>query len=198
MVQTFKKSLQSSSEPIEFIIDKFLINYRTTPHTSTGVSPAELTFDRKMRSRLDLLWPTEPIAAKVTDWQASQKSYHSNEGRLLSLSQNSSVSIRNYSNRGPKWIPARLQKQAGPLSYSCSLPDGRMVKRQPPSVVTPSERKDNSLLSFSTLLISYFLILKMLLKSFYLFTCILSECFWALSVFEVFLIMNWNIWFRDS
>ncbi|XP_033107929.1 uncharacterized protein K02A2.6-like [Anneissia japonica] len=33
-------------------IDKFLIMYRTTPHSVTGVSPAELMFKRKLRTKI--------------------------------------------------------------------------------------------------------------------------------------------------
>ena len=32
-------------------LDSFLIMYRTTPHSTTGVSPAELLFRRKLRTR---------------------------------------------------------------------------------------------------------------------------------------------------
>ena len=33
-------------------IRKYLVAYRSTPHTTTGVSPAELLFGRKMRTKL--------------------------------------------------------------------------------------------------------------------------------------------------
>ena len=34
------------------VISKFLLNYRSTPHPSTGVSPGELMFNRKMKTKL--------------------------------------------------------------------------------------------------------------------------------------------------
>ena len=34
---------------------EFLLGYRSTPHTATGVSPAELPFRRKLRTHLSLL-----------------------------------------------------------------------------------------------------------------------------------------------
>ena len=36
-------------------LDKFLFQYRVTPHQTTGVSPAELMFRRKLRTVLDLV-----------------------------------------------------------------------------------------------------------------------------------------------
>ena len=38
-------------------LDKFLFQYRVTPHQTTGVSPAELMFRRKLRTVLDLAHP---------------------------------------------------------------------------------------------------------------------------------------------
>lgn len=39
-------------------LSKFLFANRSAVHSTTGVSPAELQFNRKMRTRLDLLKPT--------------------------------------------------------------------------------------------------------------------------------------------
>ena len=46
-------------------ISKFLIQYRVTPQTTTGVSPAELLMGRRLRMHLDLLHPD--TASKVAD-----------------------------------------------------------------------------------------------------------------------------------
>ena len=36
-------------------MDDFLMMYRSTPHSTTGVSPAELLFGRKIRTKLPQL-----------------------------------------------------------------------------------------------------------------------------------------------
>ena len=36
-------------------LHKFLLNYRTTPHCTTGFAPAELLFNRKVRNKLPQL-----------------------------------------------------------------------------------------------------------------------------------------------
>ena len=76
MVQTFKKALRTSADPVQLTIDRFLFNYRLTPHSTTGVSPSELMFGRRLRSRLDLLWPAEQISSRVCSKQQSQIDNH--------------------------------------------------------------------------------------------------------------------------
>ena len=72
MVQVFKKDLHTSSEPLQLIIDRFLFNYRLTPHTTTVVSPTELMFGRRLRSRLDLLWPADLVSSRMAEKQLQQ------------------------------------------------------------------------------------------------------------------------------
>lgn len=138
MVQTFKKTLRTTSDPVQIAIDKFLFNYRMTPHTTTGVSPAELMFGRRLRSRLDLLWPSESIATRVAAKQQDQKDHHSVTARHLQFHPSETVAIRNYTPRGPKWIPAKVQSQTGPLSYRCALQEGGLVKRHQDQMIPRS------------------------------------------------------------
>ena len=140
MVQTFKRCLKKSSSTadIQLTIDKFVFNYRLTPHSTTGVSPAELMFGRRLRSRLDLLWPDENVYAKVHERQQAQRRGHSKEPRKVQLSPESNVMIRNYTNRGPKWVPSVVTEQTGPLSYRCSLPSG-VVKRHQDQIIARNE-----------------------------------------------------------
>ena len=137
MVQTFKKSLKKSASTadIQLVIDKFVFNYRLTPHSTTGVSPAELMFGRRLRSRLDLLWPSESVSAKVHERQQAQKNFHCKDPRKVQLSPDSTVMIRNYTNRGPKWIPSVITEQTGPLSYRCSSASG-IVKRHQDQILS--------------------------------------------------------------
>ena len=45
-------------DDLDTCLSRFLFNYRTTAHTTTGVSPADLMMNRKLRSPLDLLSPS--------------------------------------------------------------------------------------------------------------------------------------------
>ena len=74
MVQSFKRALHVSSELTRLALDRFLFNYRLTPYSTTGVSPAELMFGRRLRSRFDLvrsrIWfmPVYPHHKFLRDW----------------------------------------------------------------------------------------------------------------------------------
>ena len=96
MVQTFKKALKLSKDNIQLTIDKFLFNYRLTPHTTTGKSPAELMFGRRLRSRLDLLWPADSTAQRVASKQEQQKRDYTRRPRHLDLVPEDRVLVRNY------------------------------------------------------------------------------------------------------
>ena len=128
MVQTFKRALKASSEPLKLTIERFLFNYRMTPHATTGVSPAELMFGRKLRSRLDLLWPMEQVPSRVASKQESQKELYTKKPRQTLFPSESSVMIRNYAS-GPKWIPGNIEEPTGPISYRCISSDGTILKR---------------------------------------------------------------------
>ena len=45
-------------------MQKFLLGYRSTPHSTTGVSPAKLLFGRKIRSKLP---GVEELCSVVTE-----------------------------------------------------------------------------------------------------------------------------------
>ena len=128
MVRTFKQALKSSTDPLQLTVDRFLFNYRMTPHSTTGVSPSELMFNRKLRSRLDLLWPFNSVQARVANKQQSQKGNYTQRPRNMNAPLGSDIMVRNYSS-GPKWLPGTVVQQTGPLSYKCELEDGGVVKR---------------------------------------------------------------------
>lgn len=134
MVQTFKSSLASSKENWSVMLDKFLFKYRITPHTTTGVSPSELLFKRKLRCRLDLLHPGDQIGGRVARQQENQRRNYTHAPRQVEITSETPVIVRNYS-RGPRWIPATVSEQTGPVSYRCELEDGRIAKRHQDQIV---------------------------------------------------------------
>ena len=70
-MQTFK---MMTGGTIESRVSRFLFKYRTTPHSTTGVPPAELMFNRHLRTHLDLLQPS--IGQTVRQNQSKQKMGH--------------------------------------------------------------------------------------------------------------------------
>ena len=59
-VQTLKNALRRTKDirrTFQHRLAGFLLAYRTTPHATTNVAPCELLMNRKIRTRLDLLYP---------------------------------------------------------------------------------------------------------------------------------------------
>ena len=57
-VQTLNKALRSNGESnIELSISRFLLQYRITPHSTTNISPSEMLMNRRIRSKLDCMFP---------------------------------------------------------------------------------------------------------------------------------------------
>nr|XP_012137589.1 PREDICTED: uncharacterized protein K02A2.6-like [Megachile rotundata] len=116
-VQILKNSLKrmkADRTNIQPALQQLLIQYRNTPHAKTGISPAELLFSRKLRTRLDLLRPT------VTKERSYTPSIIFKEGKR--------VSCRNYIGN-VKWVFGKVLKQLGDLHYNILLDDGRIWKR---------------------------------------------------------------------
>ena len=98
-VQTFKTGLKKITEgSLESRLARFLLNYRTTPHATTGVSPAELMFGRQIRTRLDLLKPD--FSRTVRARQEHQKKTHDAHARPRDLAIGATVYTKNFG-QGP-------------------------------------------------------------------------------------------------
>ena len=110
-------------------LDKFLFQYRVTPHQTTGVSPAELMFRRKLSTVLDLVHPGKCLPNMVLSKQDKQKTNHDAKvPRTVELCPKSPVMVRNYSSQyTDRWVPAKIVEQTGPVSYKCELPEGNMM-----------------------------------------------------------------------
>ena len=77
MVQTLKHTLRAGNQrglTLEQNLASFLLQYRSTPHTTTGATPSSLFLGRSLRNRLDLLRPD--LGVHVRAKQAAQKEYH--------------------------------------------------------------------------------------------------------------------------
>lgn len=61
LMKAFEKN---KSNDWNLILNRFLLDYRNTAHSTTGFSPAKLMLGRNLRSRLDLL---RPLAMDVSN-----------------------------------------------------------------------------------------------------------------------------------
>ena len=127
-VQTFKNALKKmletnvSKDSIQTLISRFLFTYRITPHSVTGISPAEALMKRKLNNVFNMLKPCPDRKARMMaakDQKGNKKMRFFNIGEV--------VWIRNYAN-GPKWIKGVVERLKGPASYEI-LVKGNMVHR---------------------------------------------------------------------
>ena len=128
-VGTLKRALRASAfsgMTLHQQLMNFLLTYRTTPHASTGVSPASLFLNRHVRTRLDMIHPS--VSDQVETAQSRQKNAHDSHSRVRSFIVGQRVLARNY-RPGPKWIPGTLISQNGPLSFEVQISGGIRWKR---------------------------------------------------------------------
>ena len=114
------------TESLSQSLASFLLRYRSTPHTTTGVTPSSLFMGRELRTRLHLLCPD--VGGYVGDQQSQQKDHHDQHSHARELDIRQSVWARNFRD-GPKWIQAEVSDRIGPLSYLVKLPSGETWRR---------------------------------------------------------------------
>ena len=84
---------------MEHRVADFLLKYRTTPHSTTGATPAELLMKRRLRTRLSLVKPD--LAQEIENKQSKQKQYKNLENHKdRQFSENDIVRVRNTQAKG--------------------------------------------------------------------------------------------------
>ena len=128
-VRTFKdgmKKLEGSEGTVHTKLSRLLLAYRSTPQTTAGVTPAELLFNCRLRTRLDLIPPD--VRQRVEAQQSSQKEQHDNTRTARQFAEGDKVLVKNFS-PGPKWKKAHIESRTGPLSYTIKSEDGVVTGR---------------------------------------------------------------------
>src|SRR5688572_16562193 len=99
MMQTFKDRMRASQGDgdLKTRLSTFLLSYRTMPHSTTGKSPAELLYQRRLATRLDRLRPDPRAKMEWEQWK--QKAYH-DAGKKTRLFQEGE----------PVWVPKELER----------------------------------------------------------------------------------------
>ena len=152
-VQSFKEHLKRFRDgSLEEKLAKFLAWYRLTPHSTTGVPPAELLMGRRPRSKLDLLKPSlsDTVRSKVQ----RQKEHHDARSRARSFKVHDPVYVKDFPDQ-KVWIPGNIVEAKGPLSYHVELNDGRVVRRHIDAIRSRSIVQSDTATSDSDLEIPY-------------------------------------------
>ena len=126
-VQTFKEHIKRSTQgSLQSRVSRFLLTYRNTPHSTTGVSPAELLLGRRPRTLFDLMLPD--LSVRVQDKQATQKHHRDQHSKPRQLQVGDAVYVRVVPTNDT-WVPGTIAKIIGPMSYVITLEDGTAVRR---------------------------------------------------------------------
>ena len=117
-VRTFKETILKERESKH--LDKLtalrnvLRSYRWSPHTSTGLSPAEMMFQHTIRTEFEMMKPVESREVQQTSKYAIGDPVWALDYR---------------SNRQYEWQPATVTNHLGSMIYEIQSPDGQYHKR---------------------------------------------------------------------
>lgn len=136
MVKTFKRQIKAALEDdrnrdvrLTTLISRFLITYRNTPQAMTHKSPAELVFQRRLRTRLSML--AEDRKEEISE--AERK--HSIKRGWRQFEVDEPVMVRDYRGRSSRWTEATIYKIVGKSTYLCKLSSGLVWKRHANQII---------------------------------------------------------------
>ena len=118
--QTIKQAVRAekqSKKPIDEKINDFLMSYRSTPHTTTSFSPAQLFIGRNISTKIDLIKPSRLIVKK--------KSH--DEKEIRSFSSKDNVIVRFFGGK-EHWKNGKILKKLSCKMYLVSV-DGKCYRR---------------------------------------------------------------------
>ena len=126
-VQTFKEGLKRfKTGTLSARLSRFLLWYRITPHSTTGSSPSELMWGRRLRSKLDLLLPDGERRSQEA--QDRQKRAHDSHAVDRQFNVSDTVYARNYG-EGQQWLPGRVVGLQGSAMYRVRLDNDHVIVR---------------------------------------------------------------------
>ena len=95
---------------------RFLLGYRTTAHTATGCTPAEILMGRRLRTKLDLLHPS--LSAKMAN---KSKDLPQSPPRTFEIGD--PVMVKDYRARRGPWVNGVIQMRLSPITYRIQVGD---------------------------------------------------------------------------
>ena len=103
--------VQHQGRDLQHRLDRFLLSYRRTPHSLTGIAPGEMLMKRSIRTRKDLVKPS--LATTIDMGQAKWPAVNSRNRQVPSIGCD--VIMRNYAS-GDRRVPATVVEHRSPHS----------------------------------------------------------------------------------
>ena len=126
-VRIFKEGYEKMEDgSVQTKLSRFLLSYRTTPHSTTGVPPAELLMKRRLHTQLNQLVPSE--ADHVRNKQSQQKAAHDYHAKEREILEGQAVYAKDFRYK-KAWIPGTVVEKAGPVSARVQLHNGTVIRR---------------------------------------------------------------------
>ncbi|XP_060805921.1 uncharacterized protein K02A2.6-like [Amyelois transitella] len=139
-VKTFKSALlkalkdkSNHNTSFETLMNRYLFHYRNSIHIVTGVSPSQLMFQRKLRTRLDLL--SIP----------NVKAYDKGGKRKEAFKEGDIVYCRDYRNPNKKqFVKAMIDEVLGKRTYYCKVLNENLIwKRHLDQIINATQDYEN-------------------------------------------------------
>ena len=168
-VRTFKEAMRiMKNEPGTQTekLARFLLGYRTTPHTATGYPLAEILMGRKLQTRLELLRPN--LSARI-----EQKSRKMNPMVRRGFEVGEPVMAKDYRNRGSVWTKGVTQDRLGRVTYRVQV--GKLFWKRHIDQLRELAGSKVAILVLSCLVLSC-LVLSCLVLSCLVLSCLVLAC----------------------
>ena len=126
-VRIFREGYEKMEEgSVQTKLSRFLLSYRTTPHSTTGAPPAELLLKRKLHTQLNRLVPS--LANRVRNKQAQQKAAHDYHAKEWEMVEGQAVYAKDFRHKR-SWRPGTIVEKTDPMSTHVQLDGGTVVRR---------------------------------------------------------------------
>ena len=102
-----------SGGTLETKLSRFLFSYWSTPHTTTGVTPAELLIKRKLQTNIDWLRPSTSTTVLLSQ---DQKFHHDRTAKMRMFHKGQEIFAQNF-NSSPGWLAGHVLKGTVALSF---------------------------------------------------------------------------------
>jgi transposase InsO family protein len=117
-VRTFKEGMTrrlKTQANKNLCLHEFLLTYRSTPHSTTGKTPAEMLLGYNLRTKLDVMKPDLKQSVLL-------KNPGAKEIRRFEVGER--VIVQDYRSRKPQWMEGVILSRLSPVTYSVEIPHG--------------------------------------------------------------------------
>ena len=92
-------------------LSDFMLSYCTTTHSTTGVFPAELLFNRKLNTGLYFVKPK--LSSIINEQEQKFKDFNNRSKKLKLFYPGDNVWVRDYGKILSKWVEGKIIEKMG-------------------------------------------------------------------------------------